>query len=289
VHQTGTEAEEAGYVAATIDALVGGASFHSLDSGRVDGTDEVETPVGFGDVAVLYRTDAQSRVLQSAFASAGLPFQKRGVDRLADRPGVPAVLRELAHHGSGPLVARLRAAAGELASRAAAPDLFEALSGLPEPRATDVWSAVDLLRPVAEAFGSDLDGFLEAVATGAEVDALDPRADAVSLLTLHAAKGLEFPVVFVVGCADGLVPMRWPGGTPAEREARESEERRLFFVGLTRARRRLFLSTPRTVTRRGSTSPAAVTPFLAPVDEGLLDRTGSEAPRRPAARQMRLI
>lgn len=289
VRSTSTEAEEAGYVAATIDALVGGASFHSLDSGRVDGTDEVEVSVGFSDVAVLYRTDAQSRALLSAFTAAGLPYQKRGTDRLADRPGVPAVLRELARHSAGPLVARLRSAAAVLAERAAAPDLFEALSGLPEPRAAEVWSAVDLLRPVAEAHGDDLDAFLATVATGAEVDALDPRADAVSLLTLHAAKGLEFPVVFVVGCADGLIPMRWPGGSPAERAAREAEERRLFFVGLTRARRRLFLSAPRQVSRRGASGEAAVTPFLAPVDEGLLDRSGSEAPRRPAARQMRLI
>ena len=290
VHVAGTEAEEAGYVAATIDAMVGGSSFHSLDSGRVDSADDAgATPVGFGDIAVLYRTSGQAKAVVSAFATAGLPFQKRGVDRLADRPGVPALLRQLAFQPAGPLLGRLRGAASVVAERAAAPDLFGALSGLAEPRAAEVWSAVDLLRPVAEEHGDDLDAFLAAVATGAEVDALDPRADAVTLLTLHAAKGLEFPVVFVIGCADGLVPMRWPGGSELERAARDAEERRLFFVGLTRARRRLFLSAPRVVSRRGFVGEAAVTPFLAPVDEGLLDRTGSEAPRRPAARQMRLI
>ncbi|WP_425559021.1 ATP-dependent helicase [Cryptosporangium minutisporangium] len=287
VHRVATEAEEAGWVAATIDALVGGSSFHSLDSGRVDGSDEVEVPTGFADIAVLYRTDAQSRTLQSAFTSAGLPFQKRGIDRLADRPGVPAVLRELVHH-PGPVVSRLRAAGEALAARVSAPDLFSAEELT--LRASDVWSAVELLRPVASASGDDLDGFLAAVATGAEVDALDPRADAVSLLTLHAAKGLEFPVVFLVGCADGVVPLRFPGEDEDERAVREAEERRLFFVGVTRARRRLFLSAARQVTRRGVTSAAALTPFLAPVDEGLLDRTGTaETPRRPAARQMRLI
>jgi superfamily I DNA/RNA helicase len=287
VHRIGTENEEAGYVAATIDALVGGSSFHSLDSGRVDGADSGEAvPVGFGDIAVLYRTDAQSRALLSAFGAAGLPSQKRGVDRLADRPGVPALLREMAVISGDSLLGRLRSAASELASRSSMPDLFGEVTTVPE---AEIWSAVELLRPLAEFHGSDDEGFRAAVATGAEVDALDPRADAITLLTLHAAKGLEFPVVFLVGCSDGLVPMRWPGGSAEEQEARLAEERRLFFVGLTRAKRRLFLSAPRTITRRGSSVEAAVTPFLAPVDAGLLEQTGSEEPRRPAARQMRLI
>ena len=72
-----------------------------------------------------------------------------------------------------------------------------------------------------------------------DVDHLDQRADRVSLMTLHAAKGLEFPVVFVVGCEDGLLPYR-----PASENqvADLEEERRLFYVGMTRAQQKLNLT-----------------------------------------------
>ena len=86
--------------------------------------------------------------------------------------------------------------------------------------------------------GEDLDRFLTEISLGAEADSLDPRADAVTLLTLHAAKGLEFGVVFVAGCERGLLPLWLPGSDGPDL----AEERRLLFVGMTRARTHLFLT-----------------------------------------------
>jgi superfamily I DNA/RNA helicase len=120
------------------------------------------------------------------------------------------------------------------------------------------------------------------------VDAWDPRAEGVSLLTLHASKGLEFPVVFLVGCEDGLLPLTWPGSDPADR-AEVAEERRLFFVGLTRARSRLFLFYSRKRTLRGETRETRPSPFLADVEEALLERRKEPdlGPRR--MEQLRLL
>jgi superfamily I DNA/RNA helicase len=133
-----------------------------------------------------------------------------------------------------------------------------------------------VLGPLAARCGTDLDRFLDELALGAEVDTWDPRADRISLLTLHAAKGLEFPVVFVAGCDDGLLPLRsWRGA-----EVDYAEERRLLFVGMTRATTRLTLFTAAKRTLRGEVTECSPSPFLASIDQALLDRRGGEAQGR---------
>src|SRR5207344_1293081 len=87
------EHAEAAWIAATVDKLLGGASFHSLDSGRADGHEHGK--LGLADIAVLYRTDAQAGPLGQALTRAGLPFQKRSHDLLAGRPGVTDIMREM--------------------------------------------------------------------------------------------------------------------------------------------------------------------------------------------------
>jgi uncharacterized protein (TIGR00375 family) len=263
IHQAASDLAEAEFVVQTVDRLLGGASFLSLDSGRADGG--AEHGLSFADVAVLYRTDAQSGPLAEALGRAGMPFQKRSHDRLGDRPAVRALVRALRERppaGDRSLTARLAAAAGA----AGAAD------------EGTVAEALDLLAPLAARCGDDLDRFLAELALGDEVDTWDPRADRVSLLTLHAAKGLEFPVVFLTGCEDGLLPLAFgPRPTPAE----TAEERRLFFVGMTRARSHLFLSHARRRSWRGSVREAEPSPFLADLQAALLDHAALPARRRP--------
>ncbi|GIJ66158.1 UvrD-helicase domain-containing protein [Virgisporangium ochraceum] len=267
--------DEAVFVSKTIDELVGGVTHRTVDSRAV-----APDAVSFADIAVLYRTDAQASFVVDALNRHGVPVQKRSHDRLLDRPGVAAIARELrfASGLGGSLAARVKLTAQVLAER---PALDVVVS------AEDLWSAVDLLGPLALRCGDDLGAFLTALETGAEVDAWDPRADRVTLLTLHAAKGLEFPIVFLVGCEDGLLPLRRPGNPLSAEE--EAEERRLFFVGLTRAQDRLYVSHARKRFRHGSEREMAVTPFLSVIDPGLFERKGPEAPRRPKDRQLRLI
>ncbi|HEU4879345.1 MAG TPA: 3'-5' exonuclease, partial [Gemmatimonadaceae bacterium] len=112
-----------------------------------------------------------------------------------------------------------------------------------------------------------LDHFLQRAMLVAGVDALDPNADAVTLMTLHNAKGLEFPVVFITGLEDGLFPLSQAFDDPDKLE----EERRLFYVGITRAERKLYMSFAETRRRNGEMMMSMKSRFLKDIPTGMLD------------------
>jgi superfamily I DNA/RNA helicase len=97
-----------------------------------------------------------------------------------------------------------------------------------------------------------------------ETDYYDPRADRVTLMTLHAAKGLEFPVVFIVGCEEGLLPYQ-RDNKPFDVE----EERRLFYVGMTRAQQKLILTSAKTRLLFGRKLANKPSRFLNDIEETL--------------------
>jgi DNA helicase-2/ATP-dependent DNA helicase PcrA len=270
IHTAADEEAEAAHLVRAIEELLGGSSFHSRDSGLVD-SHGFAGGLSFDDIAVLYRTDAQARPIMAALTRAGLPFQKRSHNRLAKHVGVRAIVAELPESADVALPVLLRRAAG--------------LATAEDP--ATVAEALELLLPLAATPGMDLAAFRAELSLGAEVDTWDPRANRISLLTLHAAKGLEFPVVFIVGCAEGTLPFRWPGEHDADAEA---EERRLFFVGVSRAQSHLYLSHARTRARNGTTSDARPSPFLSVFTGELAERTEDSAPARSArSHQLRLL
>ena len=281
VQAVADEREEAEAVAAEIEKLLGGASFHALDSRAVDGRERTQHQLSFADFAVLYRTSSQAAAVGEALAKRGFPFQQRAHSRLAEMPGVAAIVAALTPADAfqaGSVAGRV-AAAVESARAAAGGAGTE-----PADKAAAIMAiraAADVLEPLAARCGTDLDRFLDELALGAEADTWDPRADRISLLTLHAAKGLEFPVVFVAGCDDGLLPLRsWRGA-----EIDYGEERRLLFVGMTRATTRLVLLTATRRTLRGEVTECSPSPFLSSIDPALLDRRGAGWPGRGRRKQ----
>jgi DNA helicase II / ATP-dependent DNA helicase PcrA len=295
VVETYTEQEEAQFIVNEIERL--------HDAGEVS----------YGECAVMYRTNAQSRVIEEAFVRFGIPYKlvagtrfyerreikdvisylrlmlnpydsvsllrvinipgrgigQRTLDDLnqwaaaqnitqyealqrlaapeAGGAGLPFSARVAKTLGSfGLLIKELLAQSKEM-KLSAFFDLVVSRSGyrdyiLSEEDGDERWDNIMELRTVAEPFaelppGEALSAFLEGVALVADVDALAEQPDKVTLITLHQAKGLEFGVVFIAGVEEGLLPHFKSLDDPFQME----EERRLCYVGITRAKKRIYL------------------------------------------------
>ena len=118
-----------------------------------------------------------------------------------------------------------------------------------------------------ESADNSLSEFLEGITLSSDLDGMEDTDDSVTLMTLHSAKGLEFPVVFLVGMEEGIFPGYKSIGEPQELE----EERRLCYVGITRAKENLFLTCARQRTIFGSTSCNSVSRFVKEIPANMLD------------------
>lgn len=298
-----------------------------------------------GDFAVMYRTNAQSRLLEEAFLRAGLAYRLVGAQRFYGRREVKDMIAylRLVHNPDDEVslqriiavpprsigektVSALQFAAqkagrsmggmlGELAEKAdespawkelgrgAAPlyDFAVLFAGwlkakgelnLPElfdkivadtgykpfiddgtDEGKDRWDNVEELRRLAfEYQDKGLVDFLENLALVSDQDTLPEQVNSPTLLTLHAAKGLEFPQVFIVGLDDGILPHSRSRDDPEEM----AEERRLFYVGITRAKDRLYLVRAGLRSTYGNPEFQVASQFLDDIPAELLVRSGGE-------------
>ena len=259
IHRAASEDAEAEFVVHKIEQLVGGTGFFSIDSGRISsGIDSERDELSFSDFAVLYRTNSQSKALATAFARSGIPFQICSQDNLLAHPGILRLIRQMAELEEQESIAKRLEKAFEL----------ENCQTTDSPSEWELSRARELLKPLAKQCAGSWEEFLKQVSLSTEIDLWDPRAERVSLLSLHAAKGMEFKVVFLVGCEDGIIPLRWGAGDKVDL----AEERRLLYVGMTRAQERLFLSQAKKRFWRGKVREMEVSPFLKAIEEELIER-----------------
>ncbi|MFD8507588.1 ATP-dependent DNA helicase UvrD2 [Streptomyces sp. NPDC059687] len=206
--------------------------------------DLLATGVPPAEIAILFRTNSQSETYEQALADAGIPYQLRGAERFFDRPEVRKAgiaLRGAARFGTNDT---LLDDAVDLPSQVRAVLSGEGWTPTPPAGSGAVrerWESLAALVNLAQDFAA-----AKAGATLADLVAeLDERAGAqhaptvqgVTLASLHSAKGLEWDAVFVVGVAEGMMPI-----TYARTDEQVEEERRLLYVGVTRAREHLHLS-----------------------------------------------
>nr|WP_306459712.1 ATP-dependent DNA helicase UvrD2 [Streptomyces sp. Ag109_G2-15] len=241
----------------------------------------IDAGVPAAEIAILFRTNSQSETYEQALADAGVPYQLRGAERFFDRPEVRkagVALRGAARFGGND---SLLDDAVDLPSQVRAVLSGDGWTSEPPAgsgAARERWESLAALVNLAHDFAA-----AHPKATlGDFVTELDERANAqhaptvqgVTLASLHAAKGLEWDVVFLVGIAEGMVPI-----TYAKTDEQIEEERRLLYVGVTRARERLHLSwsLSRSPGGRPNRRPSHFLDGLRPGSTATVGRTGAGA------------
>lgn len=247
IHTAPTDKAEAEFTVSTIENLLGGHSFFSLDSDRSLGQEQDYT---FSDFAVLYRTSSQAELLIEAFARSGMPFANYSNDLLCDKKTILNLLNNL--NDNEPILDQLQ---NSNLTKDIEDFILDYLKGLASTSTTK-------------------EDFIHEVSLLKESDTFDKRADRISLMTLHSSKGLEFKCVFIVGLENGIIPLY------RAKEIQEiEEERRLLYVGMTRAERRLFLSHALKRKWLGIYRNLETSPFLEKIKNDLLKLSKFERER----------
>ena len=224
-------------------------------------------------IAVLFRINAQSEAFEEALASRGLPYVVRGATRFFERPEVRQAVTLLrgavrSDDESAPLLDLLRATLAGMGWTTEAPTT--------RGQTRDRWESLQALMTMAEEAGemTATDFVADLDRRAAEQHA--PAAGGITLATLHAAKGLEWDAVYLAGMHDGAMPLMH-----ATTDAEVEEERRLLYVGMTRAREHLVVSwaAARTPGGRGNRQPSRFLQSLLPAEA----RAASAKPKQRRA------
>jgi len=289
IYQSPTYKAEAEYVVHQIEKMVGGTSYFSLDSGRINSDDE-DLNHSFSDFAVLYRLHSQSVVLEEAFQRSGIPYQTVCQTPFFEQKEIRKILDFLwliynpdskflknkvdkSHKDILSFLEKIKAVEKIQPVSDLIKQIYEFLSiNLSDSSKDEI---IKKLLSKAEPFENRLQEFLESTVLRKEMDDYDSRADRVTLMTLHSSKGLEFPVVFISGCEEGLIPYQRKG-----KIFDFEEERRLFYVGMTRAQEKLILSHSKSRFLFGEMNRNNPSRFLNDIEDALKELK-KMAPRKP--------
>lgn len=245
-----THKSEAEYVARTIEQMMGGLRFFSMDSDITQGHKDAEIG-SLSDFVVLCRVKSQMQAIEKAFQDHTIPYELVGEEPFFKQEPAASVLDALKlARGPGNFLLEEKLKEKGIMGTLEAGTLGKMLVGQKTVKGMLVKlvenffqgkessDGIKRLLEMAERYGRDVEKFMEFTALGTSADTYRPNLENATIMTLHAAKGLEFNAVFIVGCEEGLIPY----SMFSQHESDVEEERRLLYVGMTRAKKYLFLS-----------------------------------------------
>lgn len=293
-----TDRSEAEFVARTVEKMIGGLRFFSMDS-QISSGEKDEGISSLSDFAVLCRIGRQMTVLEKAFHDHSIPYQKVAEDpffrqkpvrtildlmKLARNPENRLLFKKLYHEGDvipfhpDQVQQAIQGLSVEETVRVVSQSFLKSRPDPDEP-------AMKKLFALAVNHGNEQGSFLQFTELGTSSDTLQAETESVRLMTLHASKGLEFRCVFIVGCEEGLLPFSLFEGLKTDPE----EERRLLYVGMTRAKKHLYLSHASQRMLMGRTFQLKRSSFLDPIEKDLTEVLHAERKRNPKEDQLLLF
>ncbi len=340
VLETSSDKAEAVAIGKTIEKLIGGIGFHSIDFGNLDGQLPSEN-LSFSDFAVLYRTSEQNRIFTEVFDNAGIPYQIVSRENIFSTKYIRELISLLSViEGTGGYADFERGL--KLTTPSMSKQAFEIfkkwsyekrftlesalrnarrfpISGMGKVRQTKLTDLINRIyemkqqtkkmsmedklvfltehtklcasagwnQETKDALKRLIDNgvrldfntkeFLKKAALQTDTDAYNHQSESVALMTIHAAKGLEFPIVFLAGCEKGLLPFQPLNAGVSDIE----EERRLFYVAMTRAKEQLYITFAKKRKRFGKVEKRTVSPFVRKIEENLLTHEATAPENKP--------
>ena len=281
-------AAEAEFIARQIVDLVGGVSFFSIDSSVARG-DKNETINSLSDLAILCRTRNQFGAITKALRDHHVPYQENGTVPFFQHEPFQSFCDVL----SAFLLSNFETAAPvfQLKKKPVSKLQFELALGVWKksglvpflnfikdnhfPTGTFAPEAWNRFIHLANEMKS-ADEFLQLLKLGTGTDTHNKNLEAVSVMTLHASKGQEFECIFIPGCEEGLLPYNL-----YKKEVDVEEEKRLLYVGMTRAKSLLFLTSAKSRTIRGRKLNLPKSPFLKFIQQELIQQIKNKPPKKP--------
>ena len=270
-------ASEAEFVAQTIEKMMGGLRFFSMDSGISEGEEESGI-TSLSDFAVLCRTKHQLDAFEIAFRNHSIPYRRATQDAILKQKSahdIAMILNRIAFPDNifysawikkHEIVSSASLEKLQILSReTSAAELVVTIFSLPELNSQQ--AVKDLFLESAKGHSGNLPEYCQQLALSFEFDHLNQEMEAVQLMTMHASKGLEFKAVFTAGCEENLLPLvPYPGAS-----VDTAEERRLLYVAMTRAKQYLFLSRSQKRKIGKKIQPVNPSPFLSQIEEELIE------------------
>ncbi|MFC2087047.1 UvrD-helicase domain-containing protein [Bacteroidota bacterium] len=275
-----TDKSEAEFVARKIENMMGGFRFFSMDSGISKGHEEFGIS-SLSEIAVLARTKNQFKAIEKAFYDHSIPYRTFDENLLFEKPEIKFLLlclKYFKNSGDSYLHQKLtKFGLSELDKQNILQLADKSLEEFGITLMQDYFpdfeknesSYYDTFIDILASFKDNYTSFYDSISIRKNIDYLELNRESVPLLSLHSSKGLEFKCVFIIGCNEGLIPLKFHKNYEYDYQ----EEKRLLYVGMTRAEKYLFLSSSTSASLNDRIQKYEPSSFLKLIEKQLVERT----------------